>query len=193
MFQLIGFLSGVVSMLGYPVYLRDIASGSTRPERASWFIWTLLGIIAFVSQKSAGAGSSLWLAGVQAVGVGAIFLYSLKKGVGGWTGWDIFGLSVAAIGLILWHVTKHPVVAILSVLLADAAATALTLPKAYREPESETLFAWGIDVLAGVLGVLSVGSLEPVLLLYPAYIALSNTAVTAAILLGRRRLRLLAA
>jgi hypothetical protein len=185
--QLLGLSAGIVSLIGYPFYIRDIFWGTTRPERASWFIRSLLSLITFFTQYFEGATNSLWLAGAQMVGVLIIFFCSLRKGVGGFTKRDVFGLTVALIGLVMWYLTRHAAIALLLALFVDAVGTALTIPKAYHDPESETLFTWGIDCVAGVLAGLAVGTLNPILLVYPAYIFVSNGATALAIVLGKRR------
>ena len=64
MFQFLGLLSGVLSGGSYIPYLRDIFRHTTKPERASWLIWAVLGSIAFFSQLAEGATWSLWLTGL---------------------------------------------------------------------------------------------------------------------------------
>lgn len=47
MSQFLGLVSGLVSIICYLPYIRDILKKTTKPERASWLIWTALGSIAF--------------------------------------------------------------------------------------------------------------------------------------------------
>lgn len=186
MLQLFGYLSGFVSFLGYPPYIRDIFRGTTRPERASWFIWSVLGSIAFASQFAEGARFSLWMTGVQTLGVLVIFLFSLRRGEGGLTRRDIIALIVAGIGLVLWHFTRQAAYALFLVILADAAGSALTVIKSYEDPGSETLLAWIFASLGGVFAALAVGKWSFILLAYPVYIFLANFAVIVAIFLGKK-------
>jgi hypothetical protein len=59
------------------------------------------------------------------------------------------------------------------------------VPKTYRDPDSETLVTFALASLAGVLAAAAVASLDPSLLLYPAYYCLANGAI--ALLIIRRR------
>jgi hypothetical protein len=186
MFALFGLLSGILSSLSYIPYIRDILRGKTKPERASFFIWSVLGCIAFVSQFAEGATWSLLLM-IETFIIFAVFLLSLKFGVGGFTRRDIFALAVAGFGLILWFLTRHAFLALFITIGIDSIGTVLSVIKSYEDPESETISMWATVSVAGVLALFAVGKWDFVLLAYPLYIALANFAVVVAILLGRRK------
>lgn len=187
MLQFLGILSGVLSGGSYPPYIRDIFRHTTKPERASWLIWLALGSIAFFSQFAEGATWSLWLTGLDTLGVLIIFILSIEYGVGGLNKRDIIALIAAGIGLFLWYLTRHAAIALLITIFIDMTGAYLTVVKAFDDPGSETLSTWLIIATAGILGMLSVGKFDLVLLVYPFYIFLANFAVAVAILLGRNR------
>jgi hypothetical protein len=175
-----GILSAIVGLIAYPPYLRDMFRGTTKPERASWFIWTVLSGIALVSQIAEGATWSLLMTAANTLGVAVIFLLSIKFGVGGLHRRDIASLIVAAAGLALWAFTKQPMLALIIVIIVDGAGAWLTIYKAHKNPRSETLSTWVIDCVSNALGLLAVGTLKPSLLLYPAYLLVANGAVVLA-------------
>lgn len=168
-------------------YIRDIFLLKTKPERASWFIWTVLGFIAFFSQLAKGATDSLWLTGGQTLAVLIIVLLSVKYGVGGFTKRDIRALIAAGIGLILWYITKEAAWALLIVIAIDSVGTLLTAIKSYENPESETFSTWVISGMSGIFGALAVGTFQPILLVYPIYIIIANYTIVTTLLLGRRK------
>lgn len=190
MLELFGYLSALFSAACYLPYIRDILRKTTKPERASWFIWTVLGSIAFFSQLAKGATNSLWLTGVETVGVTLIFLLSLPYGVGGLKKRDIIALIVAVFGLVLWLFTKDATYALFLTILVDGAGAILTVIKAYETPGSETLSTWLLAGIAGILSTLSVGSFNLILLSYPLYIIVINFAVIIAMELGKRKKRI---
>src|SRR6266498_3135268 len=102
MLQFLGITSGILTGIACIPYIKDILLGKTKPERTTWLIWSLLGSIAFFSQMSEDANWSLWLTGIDTLGVIFIFLLSLNYGVGGWTKRDMIALIAAGIGLVLW-------------------------------------------------------------------------------------------
>src|SRR5665213_1725997 len=117
--QLFGYTAGILSAVCYIPYFRDILLRKTKPERASWLIWMVLGVIAFFSQLNKGATDSLWLTGIQTIGVVITFLLSLKFGVGGFTKNDYIALLFAALGLVAWYVTKEAAFALYIVIGID--------------------------------------------------------------------------
>jgi hypothetical protein len=186
MLVLLGYISGLLSAVSYFPYIRDILHHKTKPERASWFIWLLLGSIAFSSQLAKGASDSLWLTGVQTLGVGIVFLLSFRHGVGGFTRKDILAIIIAIGGVGLWLLTKEAATALYIVIFVDVIGVLLTVQKAYHDPGSETLITWILAGASGLLAMLAVGNWNPVLLSYPFYILLANAAVISAILVGKR-------
>ena len=186
MLQIFGYTSALSSIVMIIPYIRDIFRLETKPERGSWFIWTVLGFIAFFSQLSKGATDSLWLTGGQTVAVFIIFLLSFKYGYGGLGRRDVKALIGAGIGLILWYLTREATFALLFVILVDSIGTLLTLLKSYKDPESETLSTWVLSGTSGIFGMLAVGSFNLILLAYPLYIILANYVIVGAIILGKR-------
>jgi hypothetical protein len=167
-------------------YIRDILRRSTRPHRAAWLIWSVLGVTASASQYADGARISLLMTLGQATGTVITFVLSFWYGEGGLRRNDVIGLATAAVGLALWYVSGEPLVALACAIAVDSVAAALTAAKAYRDPASETLSAWVLSATSGVLGTISVGRLDASLLAFPVYVIVANSAVIAAILLGRR-------
>jgi hypothetical protein len=79
----LGLLAGVVGIADTIPYVRDTVRGSTRPHRGTWLIWSVLAIVACLSQRADGASWSLIMAAAQAVLTGVIFLLSIRRGEGG--------------------------------------------------------------------------------------------------------------
>ena len=166
-FQIIGVLSAVVFVAGDVPYFRDTLNGSTKPHRVTWGIIFLLNIIAFANQYASGASNSLWLYGAVIVATGAIFMASIKKGVGGQTKTDIFALVSALVGIALWVTFDSPLLSILANLFASLVAVFPTFLKAAKHPESETGSAFLFGGISSAMGAISVGKLDFDLLILP--------------------------
>jgi len=164
--------SALIVLAGAPFYLFDILKGTTKPERTTWFIWSLLSLIAFGSQLKLGARWSLLFVGLDSIGNLVVYLLSLKYGVGGWKLQDKWALAVAGIGLIMSFVLHSPLLALSGVILADIAGFALTIYKAYRLPSSETVITWLFLGLSSGLAAAAVGHWYFQLLLYPVYLSM---------------------
>lgn len=187
MLQLFGFLSGLFATVEFIPYIRNILKGKTKPQRTTFFIYTVINTISFTSQLAKGATNSLWLPFVFFSGTLIVFLLSVKRGVGGFQTKDYIVLVIAGFGLLAWYLSKEAAIALYSVILIDAAGTYLTIEKAYKHPESETLITWVLSSLAGFLAFLSVGSLNSVLISFPLFIFLIDGGVVTAIILGKKK------
>ncbi len=156
--QQLAVVSACLTAVCVVPYLRDVHRGTTRPQRASWFVFASLAVVAAVSQLVEGAGSGALLATGSAVGFTAVFLVSIRRGVGGTSRWDVAALTLAAVGVLLAVLADEPLIALVAVIVAELAAVVLTAHKALHEPQTETLATWVIDCVAGVLAVVAVGA-----------------------------------
>lgn len=184
-----GVLSGILLGVAGPPYVMDTIRGVTKPERTTWFIFSLLGATAFVSQLSLGAHWSLVFSGLDMLGSLAVFGLSIKYGTNGFTKLDIFALTIAVLGIILSIAAKQPLIAILGVIIADTAGTSLTLRKVYLEPSSETAISWFCIGTSAVCSVIAVGKWDLSLMVLPVYLAVANYGVNIAQLVGKAKLR----
>lgn len=189
MLEVIGILAGILSAISYIPYVKDTLWGTTKPERASWLIWSVLTSIAFFTLLAKGATASLWEVGVEVVAVTVVFFLSLHFGVGGTSRRDIIILCIAALGLVLWYFTKEPAIALFISIGIDATGTIPTLIKSYQDPGSETLTTWILVCISGFLAMIAVGSFNIALLSYPFYIFAANGGTALAMILGRKKLR----
>lgn len=152
----------------------------------SWFIFAMLSTSAAVAQAAAGADSGVLLAGGAAIGFSAVFVASIKLGVGGTSRWDLVALGIGIAGLVLWHFSNRPMVAVGAIVIAELAAVTLTVAKLLDMPGSETLSTWVIDGVAGMMAIIAVGRVDATHLLYPVHHVVLNGAVVAAIVTGHK-------
>jgi hypothetical protein len=181
----LGVLAALVAIADTIPYIRDTLSGSTRPHRGTWLIWSGLAIVVCLSQRADGASWSLLMTATQAVLTTLTFVLAISRGEGGVSAADRVMIAIAAGGVIAWIVAGEPIVATACVVAADLIGAAMMAPKTYRDPHSETLSTFALASVSGALAVGAVGSADPALLLYPAYFFLVNGAI--AILIHQRR------
>jgi uncharacterized membrane protein YidH (DUF202 family) len=187
MLAVLGVLSALLAVVDTVPYIRDIRRGTTRPQRATWLIWSVLGVAAFAAQAAGGTNWSLVMIGTQAVLMTIVFILAIPGGEGGLRRIDLAMLALAAIGLAGWAIADEPVVATVFVVIADAIGLGLMVPKTVRDPESETLLTFALASFGALLATIAVGTLDPALLLYPGYMAIGNGLIAAIIWTARRR------
>lgn len=187
-----GILSGLLSVFSYIPYIIDTIRRRTTPQRASWLIWSVLGTIAFFSQIHEGAGPSLWFSGVQISGTLTVFFLSIWIGAGHYLQkTDCMILCVAALGLLAWGFAETAVYALAISISISLIGGSVTVLKAYRDPDSETMSMWLVSFIASIFAALSVGGWNWVLLAYPLYLFTLYGAILGAMVLGRARRRMI--
>ena len=161
----LGLTAAVLSFVAYIPYAIDTFAGRTRPQRASWLIWSVLSIIAFSAQFYEGASTSLWFAGSQAAASVLIFGLSLRKGTGSiFNSSDYITLVIAGVGVLVWYLTETAAYTLVITITISLLGGVATATKAWHDPESETLMTWVISLVASVLAILSVGESDLCLL-----------------------------
>ena len=112
-------VSAIANFVGLFPYIRDILAKKTKPERATWWIWASLSVVAFSAQVAAGATWSLAMTGAQGIGVFIIAILSVKYGYGTFRKKDYLSLLIAGLGIVLWTITDNPLTALLIVIFVD--------------------------------------------------------------------------
>ena len=142
-------------------------------------------MIAVEAQRADGARWSLIPLATQALGTCLVFALSLGLGSGGLSIVDLGLITLAGAGVVGWLAVDEPVIATTWVIAADLVAALMMLPKAWRDPHSETLSTFALASLGGAMTVGAVASTSPALLAYPVYFTLVNAALAGVI--GYRR------
>lgn len=167
---LIGLLAGVVCLLGFVPYIYDTIRGRTRPDKATWIIWTVLGVIIAASYYSSGARDSFWVTAAYPAGMLIVVALSFKYGKEGWSALDKACLLGAGAGLALWAATRDPALALYLTTSVDAIGGIPTIKKAYDEPQSESAWGWGLFLIANTLNLLAISEWTLAMAFYPVYV-----------------------
>jgi hypothetical protein len=185
---LLGLLAGIIGFLAFVPYILDTLSRKTKPNKATWIIWAVLGVIIAASYWSAGARDTAWTPIGYAIGILAVAALSLKYGEEGWTALDKACLLGAGIGLAAWAITSEPVFAYFLTTSIDAIGGIPTIKKAYHRPETESKAAWGMFLIANSLNLLAINEWSLMIALYPVYVFILSLTMNALILRPRKKL-----
>lgn len=190
------FLVGWIAFLAYGFYWLDTLiyaknpSKGSKPNRSSWFMLTVVSGMVCYSYYQVGADfdGTLWTAVGVFVGTSVTFALSIPYGSGTWNDpLDKWCLVIAGLSLVAWGLLSVtdivspvwlPTVLFINALLIDFVAILPTIGHAYRSPQEESWFAWGMTVVADVLTLAFVDwawTLEVFnIAFYPFYMALMN-------------------
>ena len=168
----IGVVAALVAAAALVPYVRSILAGHTRPNRASWCIWALVGIVLAASYKASGANATFWIAVVFALNPLTVALLSIRYGVGGTSTLDLCCLAGCLLSLLLWWRLRSAPIALYLNIVVDALGALPTLRKTWLAPHSEDSTAWRIVCVAACLNLFAIDSAKLDVWLYPAYCAL---------------------
>jgi len=182
----IGVVAAIVAASALIPYVRSILAGHTRPSRASWLIWSLIGGVLAASYKASGAHATFWIALVYALIPLTVVVLSIKYGVGGASRLDAACLVGCLLSLWLWWRLRSAPAALYLNIVVDALGALPTLRKAWHAPHSEDKTAWCIAAVAACLNLFAIDSREPVIWLYPVYAVLGNGLIAALLWRPRR-------
>lgn len=162
-----GIASGILNIVAFIPYIREILRGNTKPQRATYWIWFTVSAVGFLGQRAGGAHWSLVWAFSSLLGTGIVASLSVKYGYDTFHLRDGLGLTAATIGAVLALLLHSPLIAVLTAVLIDAVGSGPTLHKTWLAPATEPLFAWILSLIAATCGVMAVGRWQPTIFLAP--------------------------
>ena len=183
---LAGWLAGTISFVATARYIVAILRGGTRPNRATWWILTLVGGLVAVSYLASGARHTMWIPVSYVVGPLLVALLSLRFGEGGWTRFDRYCVVSALLGALVWMISESSFAALQCFLVIDFVGLLPTFRKSYLDPESEDRWAWLLAAIAAAVNLLAVERWEASIAVYPVYIVVGNGAIAALLFLPQK-------
>jgi hypothetical protein len=172
--EMCGFVAGVLSLAAFVPYIISILKGVTKPSRASWIIWLVVGVLLLSSYRTSGAKFTLWMPISYVIGPIIVVCLSIKHSTGGWSKFDIFCLSLAAGSLIVWFISESAALALAMHLIIDAMGVLPTVKKAYSNPKEENKTTWMMLFVGSILNFLAIDSLNLMKMAYPSYMLIGN-------------------
>lgn len=167
------------SLAGGFTYIRDTLRGVTSPNRVTWSLWAVEGLLAFVAERQQHVGlasfMTLFLGLVPLVVVAASFRDRQSY-------WKIGRFDVACGvvslgGLVFWLVSSHPTVALVAFVAADSIAGLPTLRKAFVAPASETAWNFFAGAINGGITMLTLSRFTTAGALFPMAIFAMDLAI----------------
>ncbi len=183
---LLGVTAIILQIVGFFPYIRDILRGKTKPERASFWIFSLLIGVTLVAQLSDKVTWAAALVATSLLSVLAIAILSIRYGYGTFHKRDTVSILLAVVGVIVWQLTSEPLIAVIMVIFVDFAGFWLTLVKTWKAPETETLFAWAAGALAATFAIIATQNFAAVQISYLLYSAIANWFISVLIIYRRK-------
>ncbi|MEM6727651.1 MAG: hypothetical protein AAF618_04050 [Pseudomonadota bacterium] len=174
-----------MSAFAFVPYTMAIFRGSTRPQRSTWLIWSVLSLTAFIAVATSGGGIGLLFMGAQMGGTVLVLILSFWRGSGSFFNLaDALVLAASSVGIAMALSTESAVYALALTIAIGTLAGALTVAKAFTAPQSECMLPWALHALASVFGVASVIGAGAFEMAYPLYLFALYAAILSANGLG---------
>ncbi|MEK7516302.1 MAG: hypothetical protein AAB562_01770 [Patescibacteria group bacterium] len=181
-----GTVAGILSLAAFAPYILAILRKKTKPSRATWWIWTVVGFMLGASYYSSGANHTIWVPASCIIGSFITAVLSLKYGEGGWTRFDRGCLLGAGVSVALWWMFSSPLIALLINLSIDFMGALPTIRKSYYEPEGEDRTAWAMFFAGNTANLFAVESWSFAIAAYPIYMFLCSGAIAVLVFLRLR-------
>lgn len=186
-----GEVAGLISLSAFVPYIVSILKGETKPNRASWLVWTVAGAMLAASYRESGAGDAIWVPVSYVAGPLATFIVSLRYNDGeGWSGLNKICILVSAGSSVLWLVlfsffgknTGVPLAVMYINIFIDGMGALPTLRKSFHEPESEDRLTWALFITGNTLNLFAVEHWSLATGSYPLYMFVASGAISALVI-----------
>ena len=164
-----GKMAGIISLIAGIPYILAILRGQTKPNRATWSIWFVVGCLVGVSYYSSGARDTMWVPITYIIMPFIITILSFKYGEGGWTRFDRCCLLGAGMTLVSWWMFDSPLITLIANLFIDFMGGLPTIRKSYYEPEKEDRLAWTLMFISNIANLFAVKQWIFAIAIYPVY------------------------
>jgi hypothetical protein len=185
------YLALALSALGGFGYIRDTLKGVTAPNRVTWSLWAVEGILAFVIEIQGHVGPAslmtLMLGLVPLAVVGASFAnaHAVWK-IGPF---DVARGSISVAGLAFWAFVNEPTIALVAFVVADQMAGLPTIRKSWLAPGTESSGIFFLGTINCAITLLTLRHLTTAGVLFPGCVLIGDLimAVLISTRIGPRR------
>lgn len=184
--DIMGYISVVITLLVYAIYIPSILRGKTKPHIFSWLIWAVLTVIVFFVQLISGGGPGTWTTGTTAIACFVIFAMCFKYGTPDITKSDRVALVFGILSVIAWYMTDDPFLTLCFILLAETLGFYPTFRKSYHAPDSEPLSSFYLSVLKFAFALAATETYNFYTLSYPVYFMLIYLSFVVMVLCRKR-------
>ena len=173
------YLAAALSLVGAYGYIRDTLRGDTSPNRVTWSLWGVEGVLAFFVEVQQHVGLAALMTLMLGLVPCAVVVASFRNPRGVWKlgAFDYLCGAVSLGGLVFWALVNEPTVALVSFVAADQLAALPTIRKSWLAPttESPRLFFLGSTNCA--ITLLTLTKLTTAGVLFPGCILVADLLV----------------
>ena len=167
------------SLFGAWSYIRDTLRGETSPNRVTWSLWGLEGILAFAVEVQQHVGLASLMTLILGLVPCAVVAVSFRNPHRAWRidAFDAFCGALSLLGVVFWAFVHEPTVALVSFVAADQLAALPTVRKSWRAPSTETARAFAMGTLNTAITLMTLRELTTAGALFPGAIMVTDLVI----------------
>jgi hypothetical protein len=175
--EIFGLLAQFIIAIAIIPYIVSIFRGTVKPNRISWFIWSMVGFTFWLVTPQSADEITKMLTVVFMASPTTVFVATLFTGENKKPDYlEIFSLIIGVAAISVWYLAKDSagVTPTIIAIIADLCALLPTLRFVYASPEEETPFAWIAFFLGSSIALLGIEHYNLENLLLPSYMAFGS-------------------
>lgn len=174
--QYLVFIGVTAQFIGIASYIKETVKGNTKPNRITWLLWSIAPLIATFAALSNGVRLSVLPVFMAGFGPLLVFISSFvnKKSYWKLEKFDYLCGLFSILALVLWAITKEPIVAIIFAILSDGFASVPTLVKSWHHPETETVSPFLAGLFSSITGFFAIVVWNFSSVAFPLYLVIIN-------------------
>ncbi len=182
MFEYLVIAAAITSLFAAMAYIRSMFKGNTKPNRVTWLLWAIAPLIAAAASLSNGLSWAILPVFMSGFCPLLIFVASIfTKAYWKTSAFDYACGVLSALALVLWAVTKEPNVAIVFAIASDALAAVPTITKAWRYPETESIWPYATGLFGPAAGLFTITLWSFSQYAFPIYLLVINVILVATV------------
>ena len=152
------FVGAAIQAWGIFIYIRSMLKGQARPNKVSWLLWSVAPLIGTAAAVSAGVRWSILPVFMSGFGPLLTLVISFAVPQAYWKAdpFDYLCGLFSLLALMLWIITKDPIVALTLSIISDAFAGIPTLIKTWKYPETENVNTYALGLISYFLSLFAI-------------------------------------
>ena len=173
------YLAAVLSLVGAYGYIRDTLHGDTSPNRVTWSLWGVEGVLAFFVEIQQHVGLASLMTLMLGLVPCAVVVASFRNRNAVWKlgAFDAVCGAVSVGGLVFWAFVNEPTVALVSFVVADQMAALPTVRKSWLAPSTESPRLFFLGSTNCAITVLTLTKVTTAGVLFPGCILVTDLIV----------------
>ena len=173
------YLAAALSLVGAYGYIRDTLRGDTSPNRVTWSLWGVEGVLAFFVEIQQHVGLASLMTLMLGLVPCAVVVASFRNRNAVWRlgTFDAVCGAVSVAGLVFWAFVDEPTVALVAFVVADQMAALPTVRKSWLAPSTESPRLFFLGSTNCAITVLTLTKLTTAGVLFPGCILVTDLIV----------------